>query len=122
VLTAVSQIHFLVPSSAVSVCNSLFWIIIIYFFLWVVVNALSRFIFLILYIVEDNKNGEFNTSNRVKSPFGIFPLWVLIRRKKGIDVYQRGSTERCFDFGGLGAKEMDKAGKMPVLQRPREKS
>jgi len=62
----VSQIHFLVPSSAVSVCNSLFWIIIIYFFLWVIGYDFRRLIFLNLYIVEGNKNDEFNTPNRVK--------------------------------------------------------
>ena len=103
-LTAVSQIHFLVPSSAVSFCNSLFWIIIIHFFLWVRRYVVRQRIFLILYILEGNKNGKFNTLNRVKR-FYDSPLFRTLKRsKKEIEAYQKVSSEWWSDFGEQDAR------------------
>ena len=91
-LTAVSQIHFLVPSSAVSVFNSLLWIIITNFFFWVGGYVFRRLIFLNLYIVEGNIKSGINTLDIVKKLLQYFPALGPYEKAKGI----RGASKREF--------------------------
>jgi hypothetical protein len=89
--TAVNQINLDAPASVVSFCNSLFWIIIIYF-LWVGDDEFRRLSFLNQYILEGNIKSGINTLDIVKKLLQHFPALGPYEKAKGI----RGASKREF--------------------------
>ena len=72
--------------------------------------------------MRDNKNGIFNTLNSVKKPFWHFPALGAYWEEKGDQCLPKGEHRVLCRFWRAGCEGKDRAGKMPALQKPREKS